>query len=345
MEFPAVSHTRIDFWKERQYTQSGMWWFTLFFGLFGIHHLLLRSPQTAILFFIANIFLLGYPWFYDLVQLSSSGGLNTSGLNTYGLGHPWGALGLAKGMWLEEGQNSKETSEEPSPWWFVLYTLTLPIGVIANIAAGDNYNSVGRLLLLTVIPLGFLLTICAFFFDAFILLGKPADLFFMGSKRFFPFTFLGMDYDGHSPYLMSKAIAHPTKPCVKESFFTGVGNFLLSLIKLVLTILGVVNPTLQIPIQTAASTADTAAAAVGTVANSVISAAEMGATAAIQTAKVGAEAAIDVGKSIKSIAQAIPTAAAQVGGGSISSDFTSLDYFAAGSIVALITGGIVLTAL
>jgi hypothetical protein len=77
----------------------------------------------------------------------------------------------------------------------------------------------------------------------------------------------------------------------------------------------------------------------------VISAAEMGATAAIQTAKLGAEAAIDVGKSIKSIAEVIPQAAAQVGGGSITSNFTSLDYFAAGSIVALITGGIVLTAL
>lgn len=344
MEFPAVSHTRIDFWKEQQYTQSGMWWFTLFFGFFGLHHLLLRSPQTAVIFFFANIFLLGYPWFYDLIQLSKS---QSSGLNPYGLGHPWGALGLAQGMWVE----TQGANKEPNPWWFLLYTLLIPIGVLANLVAGDSYNTVGRFLLLTIIPLGFFLTMCAFFYDVTLLLVNPADIFLMGSKRFFPFTFLGMDYDGHSPNLMTKAFPDlfKKKDCVKESMFTGLGNFLLSIIRFVLTILGFVSPALQIPIRTAASTADTAAAAVGTVANSVISVAEHGAQSAIQTAKLGTEAVIDVGQKFRSIGQMIPQAASlgamrpigQVGGAK-ESEFTPLDYFAGGSILALVIGGILL---
>ena len=104
IEFPAVSHTRIDFWKEPQFTRKGMWWFTLFFGWTGIHHLYLRSPQTALIFLIANTITLGYPLWYDLIQLSdeSIGGLGTEGLNKYGLGHMWGAMGLAQGMWKKE---------------------------------------------------------------------------------------------------------------------------------------------------------------------------------------------------------------------------------------------------
>jgi len=86
-EFPAVSQSRIEFWKKPQYTQSGMWYFTLFFGFFGLHHLLLRSPQTFIFFLIANLFMLGYPWIYDLIQLASEawGGLSHEELNKYGL--------------------------------------------------------------------------------------------------------------------------------------------------------------------------------------------------------------------------------------------------------------------
>jgi hypothetical protein len=107
-EFPAVSHTRFDFWKAKQYTQSGMWWFTLFFGVFGLHHYMLRSPQTGMIFFLTNMLLCGYPWFYDLIQLSSYGN-TTEELNEFGLGHPWGPLGMAQGMWRKPGE--KEYTE------------------------------------------------------------------------------------------------------------------------------------------------------------------------------------------------------------------------------------------
>ena len=135
MELPAVSQTRIEFWKTPQFTQNGMWWFTLFFGFFGLHHLLLRSPQTTILFAIVNMMSFGYLWFYDLIQLSSSGGNDTNSLNTYGLAHPWGPLGLAQGLWMTpeeaEAKQKEPASEEgpPSPWWFspMLFSSPYPL--------------------------------------------------------------------------------------------------------------------------------------------------------------------------------------------------------------------------
>lgn len=93
--FPVTGHTRIGFWGIEQYTQSGMWWFTLVFGLLGLHHLLFRSPHTWILFLIFNTLTFGYWWLFDLIQLSEGGGID---LNTYGLETPWGPAGIAQGM-------------------------------------------------------------------------------------------------------------------------------------------------------------------------------------------------------------------------------------------------------
>jgi len=102
-EFPAVSQTRKDFWNEPQYNRFYMLLFTVIFGFFGLHHLLLRSPQTAFLCGIVNMLTLGYWWFYDIIQLSTKeyGGLGEEGLNAYGMSSPWGPLGLAQGMWIE----------------------------------------------------------------------------------------------------------------------------------------------------------------------------------------------------------------------------------------------------
>lgn len=98
INFPATGHTRIEFWGVPQYTQAGMWWFTLFFGILGLHHLMFRSPHTWLLFLFVNTFTLGYWWLFDLIQLSNAGGID---LDTYGLDCPWGPLGIAKGMFTE----------------------------------------------------------------------------------------------------------------------------------------------------------------------------------------------------------------------------------------------------
>jgi len=218
MEFPAVSHTRVEFWQERHYTRNGMWYFTLFFGLFGLHHLILKSPQTALIMVIANIFLLGYPWLYDLVQLSS-GGLGEEELNLFGMAHPFGPLGLAKGMWAStcdfpSSSPYKDLTISEKPWTFFMYCLLCPIGIIGSLIVGDYSNAIARFM--NIFPLGFVIVgylfeIVCVICDIFIVLFKPVELIF-GIKR--PFFFrtslidniiypgLTMDKDGHSPRLM-----------------------------------------------------------------------------------------------------------------------------------------------
>ena len=165
---------------------------------------MLRSPQTGMIFFLTNILLCGYPWFYDLIQLSSYGE-KFEELNEFGLGHPWGALGLAQGMWREPddpeitendddvviasavaaaaaaarvlqrggdgdasstsgapADNAKNGDEEkekpkrcpkdeytaPTPWFFILYNLFVPLSPLAHIIGGNRERAVTRFLYL-----------------------------------------------------------------------------------------------------------------------------------------------------------------------------------------------------
>lgn len=111
INFPATGHTRIGFWGIPQYTQSGMWWFTLAFGFLGLHHLFFRSPHTWLLFLIVNTLTLGYWWIFDLIQLSNAGGVD---LDLYGLESPWGPLGIAQGMFTEWAKPIPPASSAPS---------------------------------------------------------------------------------------------------------------------------------------------------------------------------------------------------------------------------------------
>lgn len=104
-EFPAVSQSRIEFWGEPQYTRKGMLIFTILFGFLGLHHFYLRSPQTGLLFLIFNILTLGYWWFYDILQLATT---EHKDLNAYGLSTPWGAAGIAQGMFMCTTEEEKQ---------------------------------------------------------------------------------------------------------------------------------------------------------------------------------------------------------------------------------------------
>jgi len=228
-EFPAVSQSRKEFWGKPQYTKSGMWWFTLVFGFFGLHHFLLRSPQTGLIFLLANIISLGYLWFYDLIQLSGEekGGVSEDSLDKHGLSWGFGALGLAKGMWVS-GQAEAGADAPPNPFYFLAYALLIPIAPLAQLIAGDTYNSVSRFLDLTVIPGGFLFYLGAMIYDYMILFLFPGDLMVFGSKRFFPFTFLGMDPDNHSPNITAKV---DYAPCPPDNMFTTLIKIMIPLAK------------------------------------------------------------------------------------------------------------------
>ena len=253
-EFPAVSQTRIEFWRKPQFTQSGMWWFTLFLGFFGVHHLYLRSPQTAVLFFILNFLTMGYLWAYDLVQLSSmgefSGPNGLEALNKHGLSYAFGPLGLAQGMWKEPesllpngllaqrggGIGESELKEEerqygppPEPIYFLLYFLTVLISPLAKAIAGDYNNSFSSVMNLIFVPLGFYFYIVGLVYDIIILMAYPAHLCVEGAKRGIPFTWMGFDPKGHSPNITGKSEIDPCPP--QESFITAIMRWIIPIMK------------------------------------------------------------------------------------------------------------------
>jgi len=98
-EATAGSHLAV--WGEPHFTQSGMFWFTLFFGTMGLHHVMLRAPLIGLLFFLGNILTSGYWFWFDLLQLYLT---DTEDLNKYGMGSPFlFEYGVAVGMWQGKG--------------------------------------------------------------------------------------------------------------------------------------------------------------------------------------------------------------------------------------------------
>jgi hypothetical protein len=199
-----------------------MWWFTLFFGLFGLHHLLLRSSQTFVLFLVVNVLTLGYWWMYDLLQLSN---YTTDKLNEEGLHAPWGPLGIAQGMWVDESAPARPVTEDspPNPWWFLAYALLIPAAPLSLLIAGDSKNALSRFLDLTVVPLGWIFYAFSVLVDYWSILGNPADFFLFGAKRTFPFPQAGMDPDQHSPRITG---VKEFIGCPPEGFLMSTARFL-----------------------------------------------------------------------------------------------------------------------
>jgi hypothetical protein len=96
-----------DFWGGYMMDFSLYKFFALFplTGFFGIDHLLLRSPFTALLKLIVNIFFWGAWYFYDIIQIQT----DQEFVANYGLSTPWGPRG--HGYKLFKGVTSNKTNE------------------------------------------------------------------------------------------------------------------------------------------------------------------------------------------------------------------------------------------
>ncbi len=297
-EFPAVSQSRIEFWKQPQYTRKGMLLFTIMFGFFGLHHFLLRSPQTGLLFFLANIFTLGYCYFYDIIQLAST---PVQELNTYGMSLPWGPAGIAKGMWV--CGDSPPCSTAPNPWWFFAYALLLPFAPLAKLITGDSSNALIGFLNLTVMPLGWIILGLTNLFEYFKLFFKPADLFMFGIDRAFPYTMLGWDKRGNNQRITGK---EPSKPTENQPSESDNQPFYIRWWKITMEILGPIIQAL-IPPQVAIAIGATSLAATqgAKTAESVLKTAEV----VSEQAQSTISSAGQVAKKIANLATSIPDAA------------------------------------
>jgi hypothetical protein len=90
-----------------------MFVFTLFFGFLGLHHVMLRSPLTGVMFFFGNALTLGYWWMYDLIQIACT---SEDDLNKYGLGFPFFIeTGIAVGMWEGGTLRGKGVDSQSNP--------------------------------------------------------------------------------------------------------------------------------------------------------------------------------------------------------------------------------------
>jgi hypothetical protein len=210
----------------------------------------------------------------------------------------------------------------PNPFWFLLYSILIPIAPLAQIIAGDTYNSISRFLDLTIVPLGFLFYIASIVYDYIILLLYPADLFVAGSKRFFPFTQLGMDPEGHSERLTGVS---EIKPCPPDGFIT-------TGVRVTTPFLSYFFPGLGVAVKGALNTATTIK------------------ETAVDTSMKGLEVA--AAAKAASAPGALPGPPLQVGHlapnprilvGGARETFSTLDYLALGSFAAVIGGGFLLS--
>ena len=107
------------------------------------------------------------------------------------------------------GAEPKVWPPTPSPWYYLLYFLLLPLAPAAMAIAGDTNNALTRIAFLTIVPFGFFIGMLATINDYFITLANPKSFFENGTQRFPPFSWCGMDPDSNSPNITkpSKKVA------------------------------------------------------------------------------------------------------------------------------------------
>ena len=185
-----------------------------FTGFFGIDHLVFRSPSTAILKFITNIFTLGFWYFYDIVQVFT----DKPFIKEYGLSKPGsGPAGL--GLDYFSGITKEKDALGPSKVgglsivFFILYLFTslVPFGV-SNFVAGDVEGGVAKFLLsfglwgIFWIPFLFV----AGFFEVFRNIMEPEKIFTEGAVRPPPVSLL-LNSTGYSPNIMNPSTIESEK--------------------------------------------------------------------------------------------------------------------------------------
>jgi len=110
-------------------------------GFLGLDHLYLRSPVTAVIKFIVNVFCFGLWWLYDGLQAV----FHSDTVRLHGLGIPgWGPFGIGAGVLARSTPDKKH-------YRFLIYTASLFIGGMFGLDSfivGDRQTGIIRLLCL-----------------------------------------------------------------------------------------------------------------------------------------------------------------------------------------------------
>jgi hypothetical protein len=268
-------------------------------GLIGLDHLYARSPSTAVLKTIMNIFTLGFWYFYDIIQVTAE----PEYVKANGLAMPfYGPAGIAAGSFLKTG----ESSNNSSPLIFLAFAIAvfaLPYG-IDYVIAGDMKGAVMKMLS-TFWFFGIIYGVI----NIYKLVMHPERVLCEGTSRYAPFTFLGLNerYTG-ATFINKDASKCPSYES-KSSLLTWL--------------LGVFNHLKHLPVVGAAAGVVAAATEVAT--KTVAIAKESATTAAATAAElqevprrldeVAAKAAAQPPVTPVLNATSVPPASAQAGGG------------------------------
>jgi hypothetical protein len=185
-----IKVTQGSYWNGSQIPYWLYMVFTIFplTGLFGIDHLLLRSPITALLKFLSLIPLLGFWYFYDIAQASGEREL----LEKYGLAVPfYGPLGIGAGI-FNGSESTPAPSDSPRPWRYLLYVMTTYISILFplnKLVLGDYAGAIAQFLMFVLFPLTFLAIIWSFY-DMYRVTFDTEGIFDDGPSRFFPASWL-----------------------------------------------------------------------------------------------------------------------------------------------------------
>ena len=278
----TFAYTRKSFWGGPYYSYWMLVVATIFFGFFGLDHILLRSPLTGIAKFAVNIFGLGLWYFYDLLQVIGE----KETVMEHGLSAPLvGSLGIGAGMFVDSQPDAKPSR---SPWRFLAYLamVWLPFG-LDSLIAGDTNGAMVKfatnMLFFITWPV-ILFSMGTAIYRAY---GDTGGLFKEGVDRSFPFNWF-MDPKG--PSMLGPIDVAEGK---QEQSFLGA-------------LLGVAAPIIQ---STVGAVFPTVAPAVEAVATTV----KVGANTARGVIDAVKEPAVATVRTGSALVQQVPEAVAQVG--------------------------------
>jgi hypothetical protein len=288
-------YTQRDFWGGPWYRYWMLIVATIFCGFWGGDHFLLRSPTSAFLKLLVNIFGLGIWWFYDICQIVGE----KDTVMKHGLSAPIvGPLGIGAGMFVDNQPNAT-TSKSPLRYLAYLVLMFIPWG-FDLVIAGDYKGGLAKFLSTIAFFLWPVLIIWMIFgvFRAFFM---PKTLFTEGPDRLFPFSwYLGK----HGPSKLGPVDlpigGEDAKNCDSTSGWFSWLSFIPTVIA---SAVNLVFPGVTPAVQAASKTVEIGAKT----ASNVIEAASGPAVAAISTAS-------SLAQTVPSAISAVPQIASNVQG-------------------------------
>ncbi len=180
-----IKVTQGSYWKGAQIPYYIFIILTIFGGLFGLDHLALRSPLTAILKVLSIIPLLGFWYFYDIAQAIGE----REYVEKYGIAVPfYGPIGIGAGIFSGNSEIPNAPKEIPGPWRYMAYLITTCIFVvfpISKFVLGDYLGGILHICMYVLFPLTFI-AIAWSFYDIYNVLFKTNDIFENGVPHMTP---------------------------------------------------------------------------------------------------------------------------------------------------------------